>query len=120
MFSKTDRISQLSDSTDYIKCDIRDAVLVIVIDPQNKNDLYFMYPHTRKVNKKHLNLVELDSDDFTNRFYHPGLETNPDTLKNPYKELLIAPKTYLITLRKDSIFGHQIKAKKRQYVARIK
>lgn len=111
MFSIGDSISQLSDSTDYIKCDIRDAALVVVIDPHNKNDLYFMYPYTRKVNKKHLNLVELDPDDFTNRFYHLGMRTNPDTLKNPYKKLLIAPKSYNIIFQRDSSFDSQITIK---------
>ncbi|MGJ1268059.1 hypothetical protein ACR78F_11825 [Sphingobacterium spiritivorum] len=108
MFSKTDSISQLSDSTDYIKCDIKDEALVIILDPNNKNDLYFMYSSIKKINKKRFNLIELDSENFTNRFYYPGSMTNPDTLKNPYKKLLIAPKSYNIIFQRDSSFNSQI------------
>ncbi|MGJ1421257.1 hypothetical protein ACR79T_16685 [Sphingobacterium spiritivorum] len=36
MFSKTDSINQLSDSADFIKCDIKDEALVIILDPNNK------------------------------------------------------------------------------------
>lgn len=112
MFSKTDSISRITDSTDYIKCDIEDAVLVIVIDPNHKNDLHFMYPYIKKVNENHLNLVKLEPDDFTNRFYHQGTRTNPDTLRNPYKKLLIAPMSYNIVLQRDSTFDSQIRIKK--------
>lgn len=112
MFSKTDSIIQLKDNIDYIRCDIKDEALVIILDPKNKNDIYFIYPYVKKINKKYFNLVEMNPDDFTEKFYHVGSRTNPDTLKMPYKELLIAPMSYLITLRRDSIFGHQIKLKR--------
>lgn len=108
MFSKTDSINQLSDSTDYIQCDIKDAALVIVFDPQNKNDIYFKYPYIKRVNKRYLNLIEMEPKYFNNRFYHLGIMTNPDTLKNPYKKLYIAPMSYNITLQRDSTVNSQI------------
>ncbi len=108
MFSRTDSVSELSDSTDYIHCRVEDANLVIVFDPNNKKDIYLMYPYVEKINKKKLNLIELNPDDFTAKFYHPGLMTYPDTLKNPYKELCIAPMSYGIIYQRDSTFESQI------------
>ncbi|SUJ00339.1 Uncharacterised protein [Sphingobacterium spiritivorum] len=59
MFSKTDSISRLSDSTDYIKCDIEDVPLIIVFDPINKDNIYIKYPYVEKINKKILILLNL-------------------------------------------------------------
>lgn len=112
IFSRTDSVSQLSDSTDYIHCRVEDAILVIVFDPNNKNDIYLMYPYVKKINKKKLNLIELNPDDFNSRFYKPGVMTDPDTLKNPYKKLLIIPMSYDIIYQRDSTFESQINIRK--------
>lgn len=111
IFSKTDSVSVLSDSIDYIHCQVEDDALVIVLDPKNKNKIHFMYPYVKKINKKNLDIIELEPDDFTYKFYHPGVMTSPDTLRNPYKALFVAPMSYLITFQQDSIFGHQIRIK---------
>lgn len=111
MFSKTDSVSVLSENVDYILCQIEDYSLNIAFDPSNKKMIYFEYPYIKKVHKKYLNLIELEPKDFTNRFYHPGLRTNPDTLKNPYKVLFIAPKSHNIIFQRDSSFDSQITIK---------
>jgi hypothetical protein len=112
MFSKTDSVSVLSENVDYILCRIEDYSLNIVFDPSNKKRIYFDYPYIKKIHKKYLDLIELEPEAFTNRFYHPGVTTTPDTLKNPYKVLFIAPKSYSIIFQKDSSFNSQKKLKK--------
>jgi hypothetical protein len=111
MFSKTDIVSELSDSVDYIQCEIEDYSLVIVSDPSNRNNIYYKYPYVKKENKRKLNLIKLPANEFNDKFYHPGFATSPDTLKSPFKVLFIAPMSYNITLQRDSIFGSQIRLK---------
>ncbi|MGJ1448753.1 hypothetical protein ACR79S_20305 [Sphingobacterium spiritivorum] len=108
MFSKTDSISRLSDSTDYIKCDIEDVPLIIVFDPINKDNIYIKYPYVEKINKKNLNIIKFKKNDFNNKFYHNGIGAGPNTLKNPYKKLYVIPTSYNITFQRDSSFNSQI------------
>ena len=111
MFSKTDSISRVSDSTDYIKCDIEDVPLIIVFDPIDKDNIYFKYPYVEKINKRYLNIIEFKQNDFNNKFYHNGIGAAPDTLKNPYKKLYVIPTSYNITFQRDSSFNSQITIK---------
>lgn len=111
MFSKTDSVSALSDSVDYIHCQIEDATLVIVFDPNKKNDIHFMYPYVKETHKSNLNLIEMAPNKFTEKFYHTGIRTAPDTLKSPYKKLVVVPMSYLIILQRDSTFESQIRLK---------
>jgi formamidopyrimidine-DNA glycosylase len=107
MMSKTNYPTQLSDSVDYIECQTEDGTLVIVFEPNNKNKVCFEYPWVKKVNQKHLQLIKMTPDDFTSKFYQQRVENEPDTLKSPYKELLIAPMSYHITFLRDSTFAHK-------------
>ncbi|WP_156305455.1 hypothetical protein [Sphingobacterium endophyticum] len=108
MFSKTYGVSELSDSVDYIQCDVEDASLEILFDPDNKNEFFLKYPFIRKINQKKLSLIELYPDEFNRIFYHPGVTTTPDTLKNPYKVVFIAPMSYNIIFQRDSTFNSQV------------
>ncbi len=111
MFSKTDSASVLSDSVDYIECQIEDQTLVVIFDPNNRNDIHFMYPYVKKTHEKNLNLIKMEPNEFTEKFYHLGIRTTPDTLKNPYKKLIIIPMSYLIILQRDSTFDSQVRMK---------
>ena len=107
MFSKTDSVSALADSVDYVECQTEDQTLVIVFDPNNRNDIYFKYPYVKKTHKKYFNLAEMAPDDFNKKFYNRGVITDPDTLKSQYKELLIMPMSYRIVFQRDSAFDNQ-------------
>jgi len=90
---------------------IKDVPLIIVFDPIDKDNIYFKYPYVEKINKRNLNIIELKQNDFNNKFYHTGIGTAPDTLKNPYKKLYVIPTSYNITFQSDSSFNSQITIK---------
>ncbi|WDF54487.1 hypothetical protein [Mucilaginibacter sp. KACC 22063] len=107
IISKLGNVNHMSDNVDYIECKVEDQILVIALDPNDKNRIYFKYPYIKKINKKHLDLIEMSPDAFKKKFYHIGSGTSPDTLKSQYRQLLIAPMSYHIIFQRDSIVDHQ-------------
>lgn len=112
MFSKIQKVEELSDSVDYIHCQVEDYTFAIILDPIHKNDISFTYPYVKKIQKRELNITEMESDEFNSTYYREGYRTAPDTLKSPYKALYIIPTSYHIILQRDSIFDSQVILKK--------
>ena len=112
MFSRTHKVNELSDSVDYIHCQVEDYTFAIILDPDHKNDINFTYPYVKKVHKRELNITEVENYEFYSVYYCDGYRTAPDTLKSPYKVLYIIPSSYNIVLQRDSTFGSQVILKK--------
>jgi len=115
MFSREDCLASLSDSIDYIKCITTDSNLNIIFNPEQKDSIYFWYSHVTKINQVKYNLRRLEDWDRKNfesaryRFFKPGFQTAPDTLRKPYIYISIIPSTYTIVLNLDSKNQERIK-----------
>jgi hypothetical protein len=109
MFSKQDNAVILSDSVDYIECETMDSDINIILNPEQKDNICFLYPNVKKVNQVKYALHRIDSQEYRSIFFEKQVRTQPLILKEPYIHISIIPSTYTIILHHASSNQERIK-----------
>jgi hypothetical protein len=112
IFSK-DSLANPSDNQDYVKFEIEDGGITIVLNPNKKNNIYikepYKYDDLESVNVVNYNLQILERKEFNTLFYEPQIKTDPLILKYPYIEIHISTMSHLIFETKYSLGQTKIK-----------